>query len=282
MCLCYSGLSAEFEREVMTCNGRSVLQEREEAILGGLDEHRVMVRWLPVDDDPRQDLSGFLALLDPTEQARAARFHADQDRRAYILAHALTRLMLSSRRDRPPQDWRFEAGHHGKPRIVADDGEAGLLFNLSHTRGMVAVALADGQEVGIDVERIESGRLSLDLAVKTFAPSEAAYLCRLPAESQTEAALTLWTLKEAYIKATGQGLSCPLDSFAMTLDPLSINFKQSLNDDPAKWRFRTLQPHPGFVLALALRASRQDRLRIDARGLTRAGLSDEMLQRFRV
>lgn len=257
----------------MAWDRRSVLQDRGAATEGDLDEHRIMLRWLAIEDCPPHELVTCLSLLDETEQARAARFHADHDRHAYILAHALTRLMLSSRGSLAPRDWRFQMGRYGKPRIAADHAAAGLQFNLSHTRGMVAVALALGHEIGVDVERIEAGRLSFELAAKTFAPSEVAHLAQLPPGLQTTAALTLWTLKEAYIKATGQGLSCPLDSFAFTLDPLRIAFMPPEIDDPGFWLFRSFQPRPDYVLALALRAPQTDRMRIDARGLEVSELS---------
>ena len=238
----------------------------------------VEVRWLAVDDRPLHELAVFLSLLDAAEQARAARFHAEHDRRSYILAHALTRLLLSSRLNLRPQALRFQTGRYGKPQIAADGEAAMLRFNLSHTRGMVAVALAQGRDVGIDVERVENGRLSLDLAVKTFAPAEAEYLSSLPVEAQTEAALTLWTLKEAYIKATGLGLSCPLEAFAFTLDPLSIRFMPPVTDDPASWLFRKLRPSPHFVLALAVRCAQPNTVRIDARELNLQDLSEGLGQ----
>ncbi len=231
------------------------------------DPDIVQLRWLAVDDRPLRELAEFLALLDASEQARAARFHFEHDRRSYILAHALTRLLLSSRSNLPPQAWRFQTGRYGKPQIAVDGEAAMLRFNLSHTRGMVAVAVARGWDVGIDVERIENGRLSPDLATKTFAPAEAEYLSQLPLGAQTEAALTLWTLKEAYIKSTGLGLSCPLDAFAFTLDPLGIRFMPPVIDDPASWLFRTLKPSLHFVLALAVRSAQPSIVRIDARGL---------------
>jgi len=166
-----------------------------------------------------------LNLLDDAEKRRAERFRFVEDRLAYVAAHALLRLALSAAAGGDPGAWRFEAGLRGKPRLAAVHGLADLRFNLSHTRGMVTVALARGAEVGVDVERrARRGRLDLELAESRFAPEEAESLRALSDDaSRRERFLRLWTLKEAFVKATGRGLSQPLSEFVVTLDPVSIH-----------------------------------------------------------
>ncbi len=223
----------------------------------------VTLRWLALDAIEPSRWSVLAGVLDDSERARAGRFHFERDRQAYIAAHALTRATLSQCYDRPPEAWRFSTGTHGKPEI--DDGV--LRFNLSHTRGFVVVAVTHDSDVGVDVERLDPKRLGPEVTDRFFAPAETAYLRSLPEGAWSEAAYAFWTLKEAYIKATGLGLSCPLDAFHFGLDPIAIQFSPRITDDPAQWRFQRWRPTQEHSVALGVRHASPDRLEIDARGV---------------
>jgi 4'-phosphopantetheinyl transferase len=172
-------------------------------------------------------------LLGADEQTRAARFLHDHDRRDYIAAHALKRIMISALTGTPPATCRFETQQGGKP-ILVHPGE--LHFNLSHCKGLVAVAASAAVPVGVDVELV-SVAAPLDIAPTIFAPAELAWLDALAPASRPEGFIRLWTLKEAYIKATGRGLSEPLDGFAFGFDPLAITFRDPIRSDAAGWCF---------------------------------------------
>jgi 4'-phosphopantetheinyl transferase len=196
---------------------------------------------------------GLLALLSPEERAKADRFAFADDRDGFVAAHALLRATLSDFFARPPQDWTFVTGAWGKPRVDATDGSARLCFNLSHTRGHVAVAVALDREVGVDVERIAPARADEEVARQLFAPAEfAAFQEELKAE-RAEAFFDVWTLKEAYIKAVGLGVALPLKDFAFTRSPLRISFAPALDDTPSRWLFRRFRPAPDVAMALAAR-----------------------------
>ena len=192
-------------------------------------------------------------MLDPTERERVGRFHFDRDRRSYIAAHALGRRLLSSWAGGEPSAWTFTVGPHGKPEVAGPLGGPRLRVNLSHTSGLAAAVLTEDHDVGIDVEWMGRQAAGDDLAQRFFAPDECAILAATPPERAEEAFLTFWTLKEAYIKAVGLGLSLPLDAFAFNLDPLGIHFEPSVVDDPACWRFAHWRPTPDHLMALALR-----------------------------
>ncbi len=177
----------------------------------------VAVRTLAVGDvDPGQRRA-LAALLDDAERARAARFRFAEDRDAYVAAHALLRVELSRRADRAAGDWRFRATAQGKPCLV--DPPRDLRFSLTHTRGMVAVAISEGIDVGVDVEAADRRVENMKLAERFFAPQEAALLRALEGDARGEAFFALWTLKEAVVKATGDGLSRGLRGFALALEP---------------------------------------------------------------
>ncbi|WP_442754977.1 4'-phosphopantetheinyl transferase family protein [Methylocystis sp. JAN1] len=176
------------------------------------------------------------ALLDDEERARAARFAFDEDRRGYVAAHALLRLELSRRAGWAPQDWRFSMTKLGKPFLL--DPPRDLRFSLSHTRGMVAVAVAEGVEIGIDVEPSDRRAESMKLAQRFFAPEEVALLAAVEGEARRDLFFAIWTLKEAVVKATGQGLSRALDSFSVTPDPPRVTMKEGSAQEwsVAHWR----------------------------------------------
>lgn len=237
-----------------------------------LPDDVVEVRWLEPDAVDAAYSPRLLNRLEPAERQRAERFHFAHDRQAYVVAHVLARTMLSRHFPRPPEAWRFKAGPHGKPEVEDGSDAPPLRFNLSHTRGLVAVAISRRHDIGVDVELLDSRRLGLDLAARAFAPAEVDHLRGLPEESRAEAAFAFWTLKEAYIKAIGLGLACPLDAFAFQLEPLSIRFSPPILDDPAQWLFLRLQPTSRHRLALALRHPWPTAVRVDAGPMPPAAL----------
>jgi 4'-phosphopantetheinyl transferase len=184
-------------------------------------------------------------LLDEFEAARAQRFAFESDRRAYVAAHALLRARLSERSiNISPREWRFDATPHGKPFLCAP--RAGLSVSLSHTRGMAAVAIASGREIGVDVESALTPRNAQKVAERYFAPEEAALLrAQSDPVAQSEIFFAIWTLKEAVLKADGRGLARGLDSFVVRLSPPVITCDSGENYVVAQWR------RGGFFIAAA-------------------------------
>jgi 4'-phosphopantetheinyl transferase len=208
------------------------------------------------------------ALLSPDERARLRRFHREPDRRLYLFAHALVRTTLSLYApDLPPAQWRFVSNAHGRPEIAPGLVDQPLRFNLSHTRGLVACAVALERDVGVDVEHLEPPNLDLGLAASHFAPAEAQALATRPAAAQRARFFALWTLKEAYIKARGLGLAMPLDQFAFDLDgsEIGVRFSPEANDDEHAWHFARLAPTPRHALALAARRAPGEPLIVNLR-----------------
>jgi 4'-phosphopantetheinyl transferase len=223
----------------------------------------VPVFWLATDRIRRNEWTGLRAMLNEAEQDQATRFHFAEDSAAYVAAHALLRGLLAPRLGCAPSEIRFVYGENGKPCLAAT--ERGLHFNLSHTRGMVGVALALCRDIGIDVERVDRRRLTLDMARRFFAPAEVEQIYALLPERRCDASFAFWTLKEAYIKAVGVGLAMPLDGFAFTLTPLSLTFAQGIADDPSCWRFHCMSTAPDFVLAIAVRQNGPERVLFEVR-----------------
>ena len=201
------------------------------------------------DEVAESQWPSLLRLLDDAERVRAAAFVFETHRRQYVAAHALKRLMLSAAVDGSVGacDWRFVAEPGGKPRAV----NAGApFFNLSHCDGLVACAVSACADVGVDVEPVTRPP-PMEVAVEVFAESERAQLEALDGVAQAIAFFRLWTLKEAYIKATGEGLAASLRSFAFDLDTLRIDFDPRTGARSRSWRFAQHRLMPGHVLSLA-------------------------------
>ena len=201
--------------------------------------------------DPALDAT-YRALLTPQELQQKDRFHFSRDRYRYLLTRVLVRTMLSRYAPIDPHDWRFANGHFGRPRIdgpVIEEAR-GLDFNLSHTAGLIVLAIARDIEFGVDVENIRRAAV-LEAVDHFFAPTEAKSLGALPNALQPDRFFELWTLKESYIKARGMGLQIPLDSFAFALDKAGdIGFSLADPHGNAAWHFRQLQPTPDHMVAL--------------------------------
>jgi len=238
----------------------------------------VRVRWLSTETAGDVQISHWRGMLDAEELARADRFHFAADRDTFIAAHALTRAMLSGATGRPVDSWHYSKGHFGKPALAADAEATGLCFNLSHTRGFVACAIARN-EIGIDAEASERF-VDFALLDRYFAPEEARAVTSASPERKAAVFFRLWTLKEAFIKATGEGLHRPLASFSFAFDPLRLSFHPECDamrreDDPAMWQFFEVCPAPNRRLALAIRLAGLLSLQLDAR----AALSQEVAVR---
>jgi 4'-phosphopantetheinyl transferase len=191
--------------------------------------------------------------LDASEQVRVDRFHFDQDRWTYAAAHWLVRNVLALVDGLPAADWRFIAEARGKPHIDPALDRGKLRFNLSHTTGFVACAVTACGDIGIDVESLTRKPAEHDVAGRFLSPPEVAILRHAAPERRHEMFFRIWTLKEAFIKATGEGLSRPLASFSFSLDPLAISFHPADTGGVAQWTFIEQRPTPRHLLAIAVR-----------------------------
>jgi 4'-phosphopantetheinyl transferase len=196
-------------------------------------------------------------MLSSEERERAARFHFQEDRESYLVAHSLTRGVLAELTRTKPAELTFELGSHGRPELVQPEQPGRLRFNLSHTRGMVACAVTLEHDIGVDVERIER-RVEIDsLARNVFSEAEREALDRLEPTAKRRRFFELWTLKEAYIKAVGKGLSLPLRAITLELGSgqrPSIRFDAPITDEGTEWWLDVSEPLTGFMLAVAVRA----------------------------
>ena len=215
----------------------------------------IQVWTMTVDALGEADVAPWRAVLDETERARADRLIFARHRVQFVAAHALARAALAAVAGVGAAEWRFRPGEHGKPRAWLGERPAAVSFNLSHTEGLVGIAVGarPGAALGFDIEAMERS-VSLDVAGRYFRPEEVAWLRGLPQAERNEGFLRLWTLKEAFIKATGLGLAQGLDRFWFHVSPPRIRFTAAIADDADAWRFSQRVVAGRFLAALGVRA----------------------------
>jgi 4'-phosphopantetheinyl transferase len=213
----------------------------------------LLVVWQATSALTADALAAAAALLSDDERARFDRFRFTDDARDYAASHALLRRVLSRGRPTPPRDWRFDRTPTGKPFLI---GGAGALpsFSLSHTRGLVACAVA-ADTVGVDVEATDRSVDVARIAARFFSADECLALNRLDEAAARSRFFDTWTLKEALVKACGRELSSSVRELAFRIhdagDQGGIQIAASPGIDPARWQFALFTPAAGYRLAIA-------------------------------
>lgn len=204
--------------------------------------------WRASLDVSPDSVARFSALLSSGELVRADRFIFDRDRQHFTVARATLRLLLGRYLQIPADSLRIEEGPQGKPFLADGLHPSELKFNLSHSHGLAVFAVARQREIGIDVEKIRDDFASREIAQRYFSPQEIAELDALPLPLHALGFFQCWTRKEAYVKARGDGLQTPLDSFSVTLTPGQLPELTSC-DSPC-WSIYSFQPFPEFAAAV--------------------------------
>jgi len=209
--------------------------------------------WEPVCPPP--DLDHLLNILAEDERQRAQRFHFAQHREAFIINRARMRILLASYLDQPAEELVFAYSPHGKPSLP-DAGS--FRFNLSHTEGRAALAVVQGREIGIDVERVRPQADARRIAERFFSVQERQALQEFSGQALDQAFFRCWTRKEAYIKAKGEGLSLPLHQFDVSLaedEPAMVLGTRPDPGEARRWLLYDLALDPRCTAALAVAAS---------------------------
>jgi 4'-phosphopantetheinyl transferase len=216
-----------------------------------LDANHVDV-WLLQNDQsaPTQSLG---KRLSPAEQARAARFKFDKDRRLFVTAHAGMRAILAKYLGADPLRLEFIEGQNGKPAFAPDSAWLEVEFNLSHSHQAALLAVAISRIVGVDIEYVKRDFEFAEVADRFFTAREVAALRNLPSALQRSAFFKCWTSKEAFLKAKGTGLSGELDevSIALTSDQ-----RVKVNAAVTGWTLTELNSIDGYEAALVCEKSR--------------------------
>lgn len=200
------------------------------------------------------------ALLSPEELGRAGRFRAPAAAHGFVAGRVLARTMLAGASGLAPGEVRLRTDPRGRPHIVSGEGRPGPAFSITHTKGLVGCAVSEAGDVGLDAEHIGRDADLERLARRFFAPDEVAFLDGLAGVARRRAFFAVWTLKEAFLKARGEGISVPLGSFSFdpSSSPPGFRCGPELDGDPSAWRFRAWPVDPDHVVSVALRGGGGD------------------------
>ena len=189
--------------------------------------------------------------LSADELARAARFKVKTARQDFLISHHLLRQTLSRylQIDARAIDYRY--GQHGKPHLKAP-GRHELNFSLSHSGDRLLIAICHDCEIGVDIEQIQETSNPLQLARHFMSGDEASQLAELKDPlAQREFFFTLWTRKEAYIKAIGKGFFHAINKTDMNQISAGIHVPSS--EDHREYRVLDLEIAGDYKAAVAIR-----------------------------
>lgn len=193
-----------------------------------------------------------LAWLQQEDREDVTRARVTHVRRERIVARALLQLGLSWYLDQPPGGWRISRGELGRPDLVPAPGQPDLRFNLSHSGGLVACGFTVGKPIGVDVEHRERAFPLSEEFARYLSPSERARCSAAPESARKDEFLRHWTLKEAYSKALGLGVSMGFDRFSIDLDGPRPKLRHEPRET-AEWYLEQWELEPAHWLALAVR-----------------------------
>lgn len=202
----------------------------------------------------RRQLRLAASLLSPDEAERVSHFRFEHLRKQATAARGVLRALLGRYLECEPAEVAFVYGPQGKPSLA----ESSLRFNLAHSGGLALCALTLNTPVGVDLERIRTDIDHAGIARQSFSPRERADLERLAPSLALTGFFRCWTLKEAYIKGRGGGLSIPLDSFDVPLGQAVTSqaiVSRELDPEAHGWFARELSVGGDFAAAVAVHAA---------------------------
>lgn len=193
-------------------------------------------------------------LLSGEEIGQLERFFFQKDKTRFVVAHGVLRIMIGRYLDVSPHLVVFRSSPKGKPELHGHRGREPFSFNISHSHNLVVFAFSKFRSIGVDVEHIRHLPDYHEMANCYFHPKERAGLQSLPLCERQKAFFEYWTRKEAFVKATGEGLSCPLDSFFISIGSEKENGILGVSGDKieaANWILLAFRPAQGYAGAVA-------------------------------
>ncbi|MGB2255266.1 MAG: 4'-phosphopantetheinyl transferase family protein [Spongiibacter marinus] len=206
--------------------------------------------WCCATDDPRllAKMDRYLNMLsDEEKQEYEQRQHAGQAEE-YLASRAFLRTVLAQYTGQEPEQLTFDSNDFGKPFLPAHSDS--VSFNAAHTHGLTLCAVTSGCDIGVDVEFQTDSQGMLDAADDYLSPAEMLALREVEEEGRLSVFFRSWTLKEAYLKARGKGLSIPLHDFSVLLNGLDVSRFDA--DDAERWELRLLAQDEDFTAAIAV------------------------------
>ena len=199
-----------------------------------------------------EEIQLLLPFLSKEEKERAYRFKFEKHQRRYIAARGSLRKILAGQLNLKPAEIDLIYSKTGKPLISEDQNKKNILFNLSHSHELAVIALTLNKQVGIDLEYLTDKKDLLGLAKRFFTNKEYEIIFSLAKDKQNEAFYRAWTRKEAYLKATGEGISGieKIEVSVIEKEPPKILNTPSETGD---WSLFNIQIPDNYIVSLAVK-----------------------------
>jgi 4'-phosphopantetheinyl transferase len=220
-----------------------------------LSNDEVHVWQAGLDEENAADLE---ILLSDEERARAGRFRVRRQRKDFIVARGLLRIILAKYLNTHPGQLAFEYSQFGKPSVRQPSSD-NIRFNVAHSDGVALYAVTRNREIGIDLERIKPFLLDERTVAECLTATEVRLLKSLPAKERQRFFFECWTRKESYLKARGVGLMSPPNQIETCLpsEPSAATGFTEYHEQErqAGWSFQDPPPIPAFAAALVVEGS---------------------------
>lgn len=199
----------------------------------------------------------FYQLLNNEEKERADRYRFDIHRNRFITGRGTVREILAHIGKTKPQRIKFEVNSYGKPAIYEPEGLTGLKFNASSSHTMGVIAVANNIELGVDIEfiKLDSDTEDYDSIVSSeFTEEEYEWYNAQVRQDKVQMFYSIWTCKEAYLKALGIGLNEKLNSFSINFKhhQPKISYTQLESDDQSDFSLHQIMNPAGYITCLAI------------------------------
>jgi 4'-phosphopantetheinyl transferase len=243
----------------MRCNQSAVIELKNQVLLPELQIKLLASGeihiWYASLDRP---VYRFQELLSQDERDRARRFIFEQDRNHYIVSRGILRMLLGRYLGIKPDQVHFNYGSNAKPILAGTYDGIEINFNLSHSEEMAVYAFNSDHEIGIDIEKIRDIPDMEQIFERFFSPRENEVFHILSEGKRKEAFFNCWTRKEAFIKATGDGLSRPLNGFDVSMvpgEPARLLAIEGYSEEVSQWFLQDMKGIPEYAAALAIKST---------------------------
>lgn len=201
-------------------------------------------------------VKSFRENLSSDEIARADRFYFPEHRERFIIGRGSLRYILGSYLNIEPSEVEFAYQQRGKPILASQFTKSGIFFNLSHSQDLALCGITYQKLIGIDLEYIRQTSDIENLAKRFFLPQEYELIKSLPDAQKQQIFFRYWTCKEAYLKATGDGL-VKLEEIAIDLTPTKPA-QLNLVNISGDWQLQELTPADNFQAAVVVAHNRSN------------------------
>ncbi len=211
--------------------------------------------WRAFLEQPTEHVRQLASVLSASERSRAERFHFERDRRRFTVGRGVLRVILGRYTGIEPGQVRFRYGLYGKPYLAEELERSVLRFNLAHSHALALYAFACGREIGVDLDRVRPMPDAEQIAAQFFSARENRALQALPQAQKLEAFFNCWTRKEAYLKASSEGLARSLDTFDVSLVPgeaARLLYVEGQPEEIDRWSLKTFVPAADHLATLAV------------------------------